>query len=76
MAKSRFNYNGGLVNIRNPDKGPYPPAWHGFDYLQKTTKVKPEHIFRTTVYNLEVEYFHTYYVGEAGLWAHDESAGA
>ncbi|MFY9259014.1 MAG: polymorphic toxin-type HINT domain-containing protein [Gallionella sp.] len=26
--------------------------------------------FRTTVYNIEVEDFHTYFVGELGLWVH------
>ncbi|MBV8465857.1 MAG: hypothetical protein JO218_07900 [Burkholderiales bacterium] len=27
--------------------------------------------YRTTVYNIEVEDFHTYFVGEIGLWAHN-----
>jgi RHS repeat-associated protein len=28
----------------------------------------------TTVYNLEVEEFHTYFVGDAGLWVHNNSS--
>ncbi len=27
--------------------------------------------YRTTVYNIEVEDFHTYYVGEMGVWVHE-----
>ncbi len=30
---------------------------------------------RTTVYNLEVEDFHTYFVGEGGLWVHNTCGG-
>ena len=29
---------------------------------------------KLTVYNLEVEHYHTYYVGELGLWVHDAKA--
>jgi len=28
-------------------------------------------VFRTTVFNIEVEDFHTYYVGEQGVWVHN-----
>jgi hypothetical protein len=28
---------------------------------------------RTSVYNIEVEDFHTYYVGELGLWVHNQN---
>lgn len=31
--------------------------------------------FKTKVYNLEVEGFHTYYVGELGVWVHDLDCG-
>ena len=34
---------------------------------------KPEHLYKTTVYNIEVEDFHTYYVGEAGVWVHNKN---
>jgi hypothetical protein len=44
-----------------------------FESLLKTHRVKPEYLFRTTVYNVEVEDFHTYFVGEAGVWVHNKN---
>lgn len=41
-----------------------------FDDVRRTHRVKPEHLFKTTVYNIEVEDFHTYYVGEHGVLVH------
>lgn len=35
--------------------------------------LKPEDMFRTTVYSFEVEDFHTYYVGEVGIWVHNKN---
>lgn len=32
--------------------------------------------FEAIVYNLEVEDFHTYYVGELGIWVHNTSSGS
>jgi hypothetical protein len=32
-------------------------------------------IFTRTVYNIEVEEFHTYYVGELGVWVHNTNCG-
>lgn len=40
---------------------PDPEMGHGFD----------ESILRQTVYNLEVEDYHTYYVGRMGVWVHN-----
>ncbi|WP_211251086.1 Hint domain-containing protein [Stenoxybacter acetivorans] len=34
---------------------------------------KPENIYRCTVYNLEIEDFHTYYVGTRGVWVHNQN---
>jgi hypothetical protein len=45
----------------------------GIDSISKTKRVKPEHLFRTKVYNIEVEDFHTYYVGKAGMWVHNKN---
>jgi hypothetical protein len=45
----------------------------GIDSVANTHRVKPEHLFRTTVYNIEVEDFHTYYVGKAGVWVHNKN---
>ena len=33
---------------------------------------RQEHRYKTTVYNLEVEDFHTYYVGTDGIWVHNK----
>jgi len=30
-----------------------------------------DNYFRSKVFNIEVEDFHTYFIGEAGIWAHD-----
>lgn len=35
----------------------------------------PAPYFKAPVYNLEVEDFHTYYVGEHGLWVHNQNCG-
>lgn len=33
-------------------------------------------VYRTTVYNIEVEDYHTYYVGSQGIWVHNINCGA
>ena len=45
----------------------------GIESVRRNGRVKPEHLYTTTVYNLEVEDFHTYYVGEAGVWVHNKN---
>jgi hypothetical protein len=45
----------------------------GMESIRRSGRVKPEDLYRTTVYNLEVEDFHTYYVGEAGVWVHNKN---
>ncbi|HMV22554.1 MAG TPA: polymorphic toxin-type HINT domain-containing protein, partial [Rhodocyclaceae bacterium] len=35
--------------------------------------VSDDPLFKTRVYNLEVEDFHTYYVGELGVWVHNRN---
>lgn len=30
-------------------------------------------VLKMPVFNIEVENFHTYFVGELGLWVHDQS---
>lgn len=44
-----------------------------FESVARNHRVRSEHLFRTTVYNLEVEDFHTYYVGDIGVWAHNKN---
>jgi hypothetical protein len=34
---------------------------------------KPENAYRSSVYNLKIEDFHTYFVGTFGVWVHDAS---
>ena len=36
-------------------------------------RMKEEHRYKTTVYNLEVEDFHTYYVTDDGIWVHNKN---
>ena len=36
-------------------------------------RMKEEHRYKTTVFNLEVEDFHTYYVTEDGIWVHNKN---
>lgn len=40
----------------------------GNESVRRTGRVKPEDLNHTTVCNIEVEDFHTYYVGEVGVW--------
>lgn len=37
--------------------------------------IDPSLFFNAPVYNLEVEDFHTYYVGEHGIWVHNQNCG-
>jgi hypothetical protein len=37
---------------------------------------EPENILRCAVYNMEVEDFHTYYVGSLGVWVHNTNCDA
>ncbi|WP_374663339.1 tandem-95 repeat protein [Ramlibacter sp.] len=48
-------------------------AWWGEDRGLKGKKPGKEHLYRATVYNIEVEDFHTYYVGERGTWVHNKN---
>lgn len=70
-APSDLQYKGGRINV-NTMEIVNRDASLNIDYVSNTKRVKPEHLFRTTVYNLEVEDFHTYYVGNAGMWVHNK----
>ena len=48
-------------------------AWWGEDRGLKGKKPGKEHLYRATVYNIEVEDFHTYYVGKRGVWVHNKN---
>lgn len=45
----------------------------GFESVRRTNRVKPEHLYKATVYNIEVDDFHTYYVSEVGVWVHNKN---
>ena len=46
--------------------------WHRFNDLAIDIPTW-RHQFKTRVYNIEVEDFHTYYVGEHGVWVHNKN---
>jgi Pretoxin HINT domain len=47
----------------------------GADYLSKEVYESENPYLEVTVYNLEVEDFHTYFVTPAGLWVHNFNCG-
>jgi hypothetical protein len=42
-----------------------------FGLRHETPEIAEQWAYKCDVYNLEVEDFHTYYVGEQGIWVHD-----
>lgn len=53
---------------------PYAKSDHfGVDIGLPAGRPKNNHRFKTTVYNFEVEDFHTYYVGKDGVWVHNKN---
>jgi hypothetical protein len=53
---------------------PMEPA--AFPYNDPQFGTFPEELYlHLPVYNLEVEDFHTYYVGEHGIWVHNTNCG-
>lgn len=48
----------------------------GDEAVYRDQVIYPEDVtlFKTTVYNIEVEDFHTYFVGELGVWVHNTCA--
>ena len=42
----------------------------GFNWRYEEDESIDKWAYKTAVYNFEVEDFHTYYVGEAGIWVH------
>jgi len=49
--------------------GPVGYDWENWNLTGDDDVLQP--VFRTTVFNIEVEDFHTYYVGEHGVWVHN-----
>jgi hypothetical protein len=50
-------------------------ATESVQYFWDTETIDENLYFTLPVYNLEVEDFHTYYVGEHGLWVHSRNGG-
>ena len=60
------------VKVSPPQK--LPNSFVGFDMDEWLVQPADEpYCFTTTVFNIEVEEFRTYYIGESGLWVHDGS---
>jgi len=43
--------------------------------LNLNDPIDSKYIYRATVYNIEVEGWHTYFVGELGVWVHNANCG-
>lgn len=60
--------------VTDEDQPQHPKSvWWGEDRGLKGKKPGKEHLYRATVYNIEVEDFHTYYVGKRGVWVHNKN---
>ena len=65
----------GMGTLYNVPENRYPGE-HAYYYDETVPfkfRMKEEHRYKTTVYNLEVEDFHTYYVTEDGIWVHNKN---
>ncbi len=67
-----FNLGGRHIDVRTMESGEKDEFFQ-FKTVKSAKRAKPEHLFRATVYNIEVEDFHTYYVGEVGVWVHNKN---
>ena len=71
VADSVYLYERGLL-----DKDGWTDAYENLTKKERDchfTKSDEEQYYQATVYNIEVEDHHTYFVGEKGLWVHDAS---
>lgn len=69
VADSVYLYERGLL-----DKDGQTDAYENLTKKERDchfTKSDEEQYYQATVYNIEVEDHHTYFVGEAGIWVHD-----
>ncbi len=71
LREGSFNHATGLERSVKTDF-----ANEGDFFRRHESEESIEHwSFKCTVYNFEVEDFHTYYVGEFGLWVHNNTCG-
>ena len=65
----------GYVLVENPKDAldRVSKSWSYFHSASKEGTYVPtrKYLYRCTVYNLEVEDYHTYYVGQHGVWVHN-----
>jgi len=62
---------GVLININTLEMSGSIDPIHS-DYVKRFGRGRDEDLFKTTVYNIEVEDFYTYYVTDGGLWVHNK----
>lgn len=67
-----FSAGGGHFDVRTMELGEKVELFQ-FKTVKSAKRAKPEHLFKARVYNIEVEDFHTYYVGEVGVWVHNKN---
>lgn len=78
IAVNRDSYNGYLIDLRKGQtpKDQWPWVMNDFQdedgFLDRNDdEIADDWVYKTRVYNFEVEDFHTYYVGELGVWVHN-----
>ena len=72
VYEKNFSSGGVHFDVRTMELGKTTELFQ-FKTVRSAKRAKPEHLFKTTVYNIEVEDFHTYYVGEVGVWVHNKN---
>ncbi|MES2946523.1 MAG: polymorphic toxin-type HINT domain-containing protein [Pseudomonadota bacterium] len=80
FTNSGLGYKGSLFDVTQnkqvmdeANPGCSKSAFWGDDRGLSGAKPGKEHLYRARVYNLEVEDFHTYYVGKHGVWVHNKN---
>ncbi len=74
LAPKDFSLGGRDLDLRTMESSEKIECFQ-FKTVKSAGRAKPEHFYKTTVYNFEVEDFHTYYVGEVGVWVHNKNIG-
>jgi len=64
---------GWLRDYSTGESLPGPVGWDWEKWNLPGTDEGIQPVFRTTVFGLEVEEFHTYYVSKHGVWVHDSN---
>ena len=70
VSDMAYSGEGELIDLRNGASGEHPIRKLVNCLDEVELEDDPSSLFRTTVFNLEVENCNTYYVGEFGVWVH------